>query len=202
MELFASLRHSRVNLPCSFFSILFKICLFDNFKVSNPLVAGLGKSSYQWCISPGTYDSVHLVQWRPRLTPMLGCLAGSFLITCVSTNLISPSVESFKVSPSRRKYTLWLSKAVWLHVLIIHFTCIYRIYCPWKYYTFQSLSNTFGQRTYKRKTSRLLKLNCHFQFLIIAHIIWKLYILKMITLIYPISFFIGHDLEILPDSVK
>lgn len=23
--------------------------------------------------------------------------------------------------PSRRKYTLWLSKAVWLHVLIIHF---------------------------------------------------------------------------------
>lgn len=138
MELFASLRHSRVNLPCSFFSILFKICLFDNFKVSNPLVAGLGKSSYQWCISPGTYDSVHLVQWRPRLTPMLGCLAGSFLITCVSTNLISPPVESFKVSPSRRKYTLWLSKAVWLHVLIIHFTCIYRIYCPWKYYTFQS----------------------------------------------------------------
>lgn len=121
MELFASLRHSRVNLPCSFFSILFKICSFDNFKVSFPLVAGLGKSSYQWCISPGIYDSVHLVQWRPRLTPMLGCLAGSFLITCVSTNLISPSVESFKVSPSRRKYTLWLSKAVWLHVLIIHF---------------------------------------------------------------------------------
>lgn len=121
MELFASLRHSRVNLSCSFFSILFKICSFDNFKVSFPLVAGLGKSSYQWCISPGIYDSVHLVQWRPRLTPMLGCLAGSFLITCVSTNLISPSVESFKVSPSRRKYTLWLSKAVWLHVLIIHF---------------------------------------------------------------------------------
>lgn len=124
MELFASLRHSRVNLPCSFFSILFKICSFDNFKVSFPLVAGLGKSSYQWCISPGIYDSVHLVQWRPRLTPMLGCLAGSFLITCVSTNLISPSVESFKVSPScvtsRFNYTF------------------YRIYCPWKYYTFQS----------------------------------------------------------------
>lgn len=111
----------------AFFSILFKICLFDNFKVSNPLVAGLGKSSYQWCISPGTYDSVHLVQWRPRLTPMLGCLAGSFLITCVSTNLISPPVYSFKMSPFRRKYSLWLSKAVWLHVLIIHFTCIYRI---------------------------------------------------------------------------
>lgn len=59
----------------AFFSILFKICSFDNFKVSFPLVAGLGKSSYQWCISPGIYDSVHLVQWRPRLTPMLGCLA-------------------------------------------------------------------------------------------------------------------------------
>lgn len=200
MELFASLRHSRVNLPCSFFSILFKICSFDNFKVSFPLVAGLGKSSYQWCISPGTYDSVHLVQWRPRLTPMLGCLAGSFLITCVSTNLISPSVESFKVSPSRRKYTLWLSKAVWLHVLIIHFTCIGFI-APENIIFFSHVSNTFGQRTYKRKTSRLLKLNCHFQFLIIAHIIWKLYILKIITLIYSISFFIGHDLEIRPDSV-
>lgn len=154
MELFASLRHSRVNLPCSFFSILFKICSFDNFKVSFPLVAGLGKSSYQWCISPGIYDSVHLVQWRPRLTPMLGCLAGSFLITCVSTNLISPSVESFKVSPSRRKYTLWLSKAVWLHVLIIHFTCIGFI-APENIIFFSHVSNTFGQRTYKRKTSRL-----------------------------------------------
>lgn len=126
MELFASLRHSRVNLPCSFFSILFKICLFDNFKVSNPLVAGLGKSSYQWCISPGTYDSVHLVQWRPRLTPMLGCLAGSFLITCVSTNLISPSVESFKVSPScvtsRFNYTFYMYIYDLLPLEILYFS--------------------------------------------------------------------------------
>lgn len=137
MELFASLRHSRVNLPCSFFSILFKICSFDNFKVSFPLVAGLGKSSYQWCISPGTYDSVHLVQWRPRLTPMLGCLAGSFLITCVSTNLISPSVDSFKVSPlSAEIYPLVIKGCVTSRFNYTFY--MYRIYCPWKYYIFQS----------------------------------------------------------------
>lgn len=186
MELFASLRHSRVNLPCSFFSILFKICSFDNFKVSFPLVAGLGKSSYQWCISPGIYDSVHLVQWRPRLTPMLGCLAGSFLITCVSTNLISPSVESFKVSPSRRKYTLWLSKAVWLHVLIIHFTCI----------GFIAPENIifFSHETFKAKLS----------FSISDHCTYNLKALYIKNNNSNLLYFILHRawfIEILPDSV-
>lgn len=112
------------------------------------------------------------------------CLAGFFLIS--DGNILAPSGYQTLHDFMFFNYTSLYTKDL-LSVKILYF--------------FKHVSNTFGQRTYKWLNVETFKTKLSFS--ISNHYTYNMKALyKKITLIYIISLFIVHDLDILPDGVK